>query len=141
MRAGQRFRSRYNEDNSGRLAASDEQDSEPEATAAEPAPQAGAVTAEEHNRRGQKSFENDDIEGAIREFESAVKMAPDNPSYHCNLAVAYDENEQDDLALAEYEKTLGIDPDDVTALLSLGYCITKTTSPPRPRKSGTGSFR
>ena len=44
-----------------------------------------------------------------------------NATYHCNLAVALDEADRDEEALIEYEKTLQLDPNDLTALLSLGY--------------------
>jgi Tfp pilus assembly protein PilF len=77
--------------------------------------------AEDYNRRGLKFFEEGDLEQAVREFKTAVEIEPENTSYHCNLAVAYDENDEDELAFAEYFKTLELDPKDLTALLSLGY--------------------
>lgn len=85
--------------------------------------------AEAHNRRGRELFEQEDFEGAIREFQAAVSLDPGNASYHCNLAVAYDENDQDDLALGKYEKTLELDPNDLTALLSLGYLYSENEQP------------
>ena len=48
-------------------------------------------------------------------------MEPENAGYHCNLAVAYDECDRDAEALVEYQKTLQLKPDDLTALLYLGY--------------------
>lgn len=78
-------------------------------------------TAEQHNARGRELFENEQIQQAVREFEVAASLDPSNPSYHCNLAVAYDEAGRDEDALEEYERTLELDPDDLTALLSLGY--------------------
>lgn len=80
-----------------------------------------ATNAEGHNKHGQELFEGGNLDAAIDEFKAAVAMDQNNASYHCNLAIAYDENEQDDLALIEYEKTLELDPNDVNALLSLGY--------------------
>jgi len=100
---------------------------QPQPVAGEPADQtpAAPVTVEDeaagHNEKGRELFDAEDIEGAIREFEQAVKLDPGNGSYHCNLGVAYDENDQDELARQEYTKALEIDPNDVTALLSLGY--------------------
>jgi len=88
------------------------------ASAAQATPSASAA---EHNKKGQELYESGDVELAIREFKAAVELDPGNASYHCNLAIAYDDAEQDDLALIEYEATLGLDPDDTTALLSLGY--------------------
>lgn len=96
----------------------------PEPAAQPPAVAASAATktaAEEHNRRGQECFEEGDLEEAIREFQLAVSLAPGNGSYHCNLAIAYDEDSQDEEALSEYQQALALDPNDLTALLSLGY--------------------
>lgn len=90
-------------------------------------------SAEDYNKRGQELFNNEDIVGAIREFEMAVKIDPNNASYHCNLAVAYDENEQDAEAFAEYEKTLQITPNDLTALLCLGYTYNENENPDKAR--------
>lgn len=85
------------------------------------APVTGQNEAARHNDKGRELFEAEDLDGAIREFEQAVKLDPGNGSYHCNLAVAYDENDQGEIAFQEYAKALEIDPNDVTALLSLGY--------------------
>ena len=90
----------------------------------EPQPEPAApsqMVAEDYNKRGMQFFEDGDVEKAISEFKMAVEIEPDNASYHCNLAVAYDENDQDDSAFAQYFKTLELDPKDLTALLSLGY--------------------
>jgi len=78
-------------------------------------------SAEDHNKKGLDLFQNEEYASAIEEFRSAVQIDPDNPSYHCNLAVALDEDDQDEEALREYEVTLQLDPADTTALLSLGY--------------------
>jgi len=85
------------------------------------APDDASRTAEQHNQRGRELFDSEDLQGAIREFQAAVQLDPGNASYHSNLAVAYDENEQDAEALAEYENALRLDPNDVATLLCLGY--------------------
>lgn len=87
--------------------------------------------AEEHNRRGSQLFDDGDIGGAIREFQAAIDLDPQNASYHCNLAIAYDANEQDSEALVEYEKALRLDPNDLTALLSVGYLYNENDQPER----------
>lgn len=107
----------------------DEENSEQEvitpsaqAPAPAPAPKISASTpGAANNERGQQLFEEEDLEGAIREFQMAVAAEPNNASYHYNLAVAYDENERDDEALAEYQATLALDPNDTPTLLALGY--------------------
>jgi Flp pilus assembly protein TadD len=77
--------------------------------------------AAKHNQKGRELFESGDLEEAISEFKNAIILDPENASYHCNLAIAYDENEQDAEALAEYLKAIALDPNDLQALLSLGY--------------------
>lgn len=106
----------------------------PPAQTVSPAPvaEAGSV-AESHNQRGQDLFENDRTEEAIREFEEAVRLEPGNPTYHCNLAVALDECGRDDEALVGYRKTLELDPNDITALLSLGYMYAENEDPENAR--------
>lgn len=96
-----------------------------EEAATSPAPSA----AEAHNQHGRELFEQEDVEGALREFRAAVALEPLNSCYSCNLAVAYDEAGEDDLALAQYEKTLELDPNDLTALLSLGYMYSESDEP------------
>ncbi|MHB9037861.1 MAG: double zinc ribbon domain-containing protein [Armatimonadota bacterium] len=106
------------------LGASEAERKRPSPPVSEPEPtpsSASNMVAEDYNKRGLKFFEEGELEQAVREFKMAVELEPSNTSYHCNLAVAYDENDEDDLAFAEYFKTLELDPKDLTALLSLGY--------------------
>ena len=105
-----------------------------ESSKVEPLLSASTVSAEGHNQRGRELFENDDNEGAVKEFEAAVLMDPNNASYHCNLAVAYDECDRDEEAFAEYEKALAISPNDLTALLSLGYMYSEKDDLDEARK-------
>ena len=79
------------------------------------------TNAEACNNRGLEYFQNEEYTSAIEEFRSAIRMDSENASYHCNLAVALDEDDQDEEALREYELTLDLQPNDTTALLSLGY--------------------
>lgn len=94
---------------------------QPESVQQPQAASQNSSSAEDHNNRGREYFENDDVESAIQEFQTAVQLDPTNASYHYNLAVAYDEDEQDEQALAEYNEALRLNPNDVATLLSLGY--------------------
>lgn len=86
------------------------------------APQAAPSSpAEQHNQKGRELFDAGNVEGAIEEFQAAISVDPNNASYHCNLAIAYDEDQQDDEAKAEYEEALRLDPNDLQTLLCLGY--------------------
>ena len=97
------------------------QGAEGEPADSQPPSPAADLTAEQHNSRGRELFDGERVEEAMREFEVAASLDPSNPSYHCNLAVAYDESGRDEDALEEYERALELDPNDLTALLSLGY--------------------
>lgn len=114
------------------------QPNQPVSTVPEPEPEAAPAgdtsAAKTHNARGQQHFENDELEEAVKEFETAVLLEPNNPTYHCNLAVALDEADMDDEALVEYEKTLELDPDDLTALLSLGYMYNENSEPEKAQR-------
>jgi hypothetical protein len=105
---------------------------------AEPAEEASDTTppvftalseAEDHNKRGQELYGAEDVTAAIREFREAVRLEPGNGSYHCNLAIALDDNGDDEEALAEYERCLELDPNDLTALLSLGCMYNENERP------------
>jgi tetratricopeptide (TPR) repeat protein len=79
--------------------------------------------AAQHNARGAELFEQENIDEAIEEFRRAVTLEPNDASYHCNLAAAYDEAGQSEDARREYERTLELNPEDITALLYLGYLL------------------
>lgn len=48
---------------------------------------------------------------AIKNFKKAITIAPDNASYHSSLGTVYMDNNQMDLAMAEYRAALAIDPE------------------------------
>lgn len=79
--------------------------------------------AETYNARGAEYFEKDMVDEAIEEFRKAVTLEPDNSYYHCNLAAAYDQAGQAEDAVREYQRTLELNPKDITALLYLGYLL------------------
>lgn len=60
---------------------------------------------------------------AIKYFQRAVKIAPDQHGYHSNLGLAYLELGEIDNAIAEFEKTLEIKPDFSIALNNLGNAL------------------
>lgn len=87
--------------------------------------------AAKHNAKGAELFNEERFEEAIEEFRRAVMLEPDNASFHCNLAVAYEETEQEEDARREYERTLELDPEEKTALLYLGYLLNENEDPER----------
>jgi Tfp pilus assembly protein PilF len=50
---------------------------------------------------------------AIYRWEKAVELDPDNPSARNNLAVAYEQSGEFELANQEYERALELSPDSV----------------------------
>jgi tetratricopeptide (TPR) repeat protein len=109
-----------------------------EEQAAARSPEAGAPAeteprspAAEHNAKGAELFDQEKVQEAIDEFRRAVVLEPENASYHCNLAVAYEEAEMEEDALREYERTLELNPSDPTALLYLGYLVNERDDPDR----------
>ncbi|MCE5198840.1 MAG: zinc ribbon domain-containing protein [Armatimonadota bacterium] len=115
--------------------ADEERSQQTESAPVESVTSAPATTAEDFNKRGLEFFEAGDNSGAIREFRAAVQMEPQNPSYRCNLAVALDEDDQDEAAFEEYTRTLELDPKDLTALLSLGYLYSENSDQENARSA------
>ncbi len=52
----------------------------------------------------------DDIDGAIREYEEALRVSPDQPTAHYNLAVALEAKGQLARAIEEYKLYLQLAP-------------------------------
>ncbi len=86
------------------------------------------------NARGAELFDKESFEEAIEAFRQAVILEPNNASFHCNLAVAYDELDQDEDARREYERTLELNPNDTTAMLYLGYMLNENDEHERAAK-------
>jgi Flp pilus assembly protein TadD len=84
-------------------------------------PSRSSAEAEALNQRGIEAYERERFDEAIDMFRRALALDPQNPAFHCNLAVACGENGLDDEAFTEYQRTLSLDPGNVTALVNLGY--------------------
>jgi tetratricopeptide (TPR) repeat protein len=50
------------------------------------------------------------VPGALREYEEAIRLRPEYPNAHYNLAVTLDEADQYDRARQEYERYLQLAP-------------------------------
>lgn len=114
-----------------RMRQEEEQETNATAIADEPEPVEEESMAAKHNAKGARLFDEEKTEEAIEEFRRAVVLEPNDGSYHCNLAVAYDEVDQDEDARREYERALELNPDDTTALLYLGYMLNENADPKR----------
>ncbi|MBI3946264.1 MAG: tetratricopeptide repeat protein [Armatimonadetes bacterium] len=110
------------------------EEAEPAEAAAEPSlgylvTDGAGERAEAHNTRGSELYERDDYEEAVREFSAAVDLAPHNPVYRVNLAVALSEMGEHERAVPEFEEALRLDPSNVGAYLQLGYTYQEMERP------------
>ncbi|GHT83929.1 hypothetical protein FACS1894137_06260 [Spirochaetia bacterium] len=62
-------------------------------------------------KRGKELRENEDYEGAIREFSKAIELEPDYYSAYVGRGLAYQGKEEYDRAIADFTRAIKIDPD------------------------------
>jgi len=65
-------------------------------------------------------FDADRYEDAIKWYEQAVALAPNDVNVSTDLGVAYYYTNQPDKALAQFDKSLALDPKHVKTLLNVG---------------------
>lgn len=68
-------------------------------------------------------FNVPDAAGALKEAQAAVQVAPKRPQAHYVLALAYKATNRTDEAIAELQRVLEIDPDDVGTNINLGQLL------------------
>jgi tetratricopeptide (TPR) repeat protein len=90
------------------------EDAQPEPQAASPAEQADADALA---RQGEASAARHDFEQALAELSKAVESRPDEPEYLYQRALVYRQNRQADLALADLDRVLTLDPNFLRAYL------------------------
>jgi tetratricopeptide (TPR) repeat protein len=69
-------------------------------------------------RRGAASAARQDYAGAVADLTRACELAPTEASYFYERGMAYWGNKQGDLALVDFDKAIGLRPDDVDALIA-----------------------
>lgn len=72
------------------------------------------------NISGDNLYQNGDIDGAIREFKTALLLDPSNVNIHNSLGVCYGISGDYVKALKEFKAALKLDPDEVMALYNIG---------------------
>jgi type IV pilus biogenesis/stability protein PilW len=81
-------------------------------------------TALQNYRLGINSLNNDDVVGAIRQLETAVRLDPNNFRYHHGLGLALSLNGQLEDAIQELKKAVTINPTDTESYNLMGSIYT-----------------
>jgi tetratricopeptide (TPR) repeat protein len=76
------------------------------------------VDAAAYGRRGAAFAARRDFEHAIADLTRACGLDPRNPEYLYQRGVVYRDNNQADLAAADFDRTLALKPDDLSALVA-----------------------
>lgn len=66
--------------------------------------------AEEHKKKGNDSFKEKDWEGAIKHYNKAITLDPDNAAYYSNRAAAWSQKGNHESALADANRCVDRDP-------------------------------
>ncbi|MBD0268724.1 MAG: DnaJ domain-containing protein [Cyanobacteria bacterium Co-bin8] len=72
--------------------------------------------AERHSRRAQEYLKNRNFSAAIQELKDAVKIDPQNSSYHCLLGQAYLLSQLSGMAKVHFKQALKLNPKNEVAL-------------------------
>ena len=72
------------------------------------------------NISGDKLYEKGNIQEAINEFKTALKLDPGNENVHNSLGVCYGLQSHYDSAIAEFKRAIAIAPAEYMALYNLG---------------------
>jgi len=72
------------------------------------------------NISGDKLYQNGDIEGAIKEFKTALLFDPDNVNVHNSLGVSYGVLEDFSKAIREFKECIRLSPKEVMPLYNAG---------------------
>ncbi|ODQ50919.1 TPR-like protein [Saitoella complicata NRRL Y-17804] len=84
----------------------------------------GSLSAEEHKALGNEAYKKGDYQTAISEYTHAVDSEPLNPVYLGNRAMAYVQNKQYDLALADSLAADRLAPGTQKTLARIAKCYT-----------------
>jgi len=71
-----------------------------------------------YSRRGTAFAARRDFAHAIADLGRACDLDPRNPEYFYQRGIVYRDNNQADLALADFDRTLELKPDDLSALMA-----------------------
>ncbi len=72
-----------------------------------------------YNTWGQQNFETRQLDSAVRAFQTALALQPDYTEAHFNLGLAYEDLDQEDKAIAQYQYVVEADREDVSQVVWL----------------------
>jgi tetratricopeptide (TPR) repeat protein len=79
--------------------------------------------AAELSRRGSAAAARGDLEQAIADLSHACELAPDVPEYFYQRGLAYRQNRQPQLALADFDRSLELRPGEAPVLVSRAHLL------------------
>ena len=78
-----------------------------------------------HNGLGIALDQKGQMDGAIRQFEEAIRLKPRYSSAYCNLGIALNKNGQVDEAIREFREAIRLKPNQVGAHYGLGIVLNR----------------
>ncbi|MGB3312627.1 MAG: tetratricopeptide repeat protein [Nodosilinea sp.] len=100
---------------------------------------AGLMYAERHYSRAQEYLKGKNVQAAIQELKDALKIDPQNSSYHCLMGQAYLISKLTGMAKVHFKQALRLNPKNVVALkYAKQLNVTVTDAQPRQAK-GSGA--
>lgn len=84
-----------------------------------------AARAAELKEQGNDKYREKDYYGAVRLYESAIELDPENSAYYNNRAAAEIMLQQHSKAIASLRKCLELDPENTKAMIRLGKAYIK----------------
>lgn len=79
------------------------------------------MTAWDHNRRGDRYYEERQYEKAVDSYSKAIQLQANIAQFYCDRGCAYDSLGDYDRALSDFEKAMELDPDYEAAYVNRGY--------------------
>src|SRR6185503_1459861 len=76
--------------------------------------------ADDYNSSGSVKYNSGDLDGAIADFNMAVKADPQLAISYCNRGIALNEKGETDRAIADFNKAIELDPRLAIAYYSRG---------------------
>lgn len=76
-----------------------------------------------HHDAGGRLFEQENLEGAAREFREAIRLSPRNPTPHNNLGMIFHVFGQPAAALEEFREAVTLHPEYAPAWSNLGFAF------------------